>query len=244
MPLIQRVLVPELMDDPKLDVSEHRLALAGLRRINYFSRTGPQLAAELIKIARQRQTNKLEVLDLGCGSGDIARTIAISASKKVALSICGWDISKTAIQTANLELEQCRSRSNSVTRDVLAKIRFEVIDAFQPPQQSFDVVYGCLFLHHFTNGQAIEKLRMMKSLARCSVVIDDLCRTRLGWWLAKLGCQLLSRSPVVHFDGPQSVRAAFSEAEVIRLADQAGLLGATIRHHWPERFLLRWDAKS
>ena len=84
----------------------------------------------------------------------------------------------------------------------------------------------------------------MKGLASISVLVDDLQRTRLGWGLAAVGVHLLSRSPVVHFDGPQSVRAAFSVKEAIAIAAQAGMKPSTVRKHWPERFLLRWDANS
>jgi hypothetical protein len=45
---------------------------------------------------------------------------------------------------------------------------------------------------------------------------------------------------VVHLDGPQSVRAAFSDDEVHRLAAMAGLSGFAVTHHWPQRFLFRW----
>ena len=66
--------------------------------------------------------------------------------------------------------------------------------------------------------------------------------TQFSYALAQIGCQLLSRSPVVHFDGPQSVRAAFTETEAKKLAAEAGMKSCTTRRHWPERYLLRWDA--
>lgn len=52
---------------------------------------------------------------------------------------------------------------------------------------------------------------------------------------------VLSRSPVVHFDGPASVRAAYTPAELRALADQAGLAGATVRPVFPCRMLLTWS---
>jgi len=55
-----------------------------------------------------------------------------------------------------------------------------------------------------------------------------------------VGCRLLSRSPIVHFDGPVSVQGAFRMDEALDLAARAGLDGATIRRSWPERFLLSW----
>jgi hypothetical protein len=51
---------------------------------------------------------------------------------------------------------------------------------------------------------------------------------------------LLSRSPIVHFDGPVSVQGAFQMQEVQTLAVRAGLLEATLRRSWPERYLLSW----
>ncbi len=246
--LKHRILVPEKMDDPSLDPIEHRRALAGLRRVNWFSGTGQRLAREIIRIAAERNKFSLTVLDLGCGGGDVACQVACSASSnsassKLDVSVYGWDLSSTAIETAKGEQNRLLSKANQNDKAALTKVRFEVTNALQQQEErKFDVVYCCLFLHHFSEQQAVELLSQMRRLARCSVIVDDLRRTRCGWWLAKLGCHLLSRSPVVHFDGPQSVRAAFSNTEVIKLAERAGLKDATIRLHWPERFLLRWDA--
>jgi hypothetical protein len=58
--------------------------------------------------------------------------------------------------------------------------------------------------------------------------------------LACAGTRLLSRSPVVHVDGPRSVAAAFTPAEALDLAQRAGLTGATVVRRWPCRFLLTW----
>jgi len=230
------------MDDPLLDATEHRRALGGLRRVNWFSGTGSRLAKELIQIATERQKSSLSILDIGCGGGDVACQVAKRTAGKIDASVFGWDLSPTAIQIAREQQARQLLRVNPNERASLEKVRFDVTNALQEHEEhQFDVIYCCLFLHHFTEQQAIELLSQMRKLARCSVIVDDLRRTRRGWWIAKLGCHLLSRSPVVHFDGPQSVRAAFSEAEAVQLAGQAGLQRATVRLHWPERFLLRWD---
>jgi hypothetical protein len=74
-------------------------------------------------------------------------------------------------------------------------------------------------------------------------VMDDLCRSPLGYWLARWGCQLLTRSPVVHFDGPASVQSALTATEALQLAHAAGLEGAAVVRRWPERFTLVWENK-
>ncbi len=73
------------------------------------------------------------------------------------------------------------------------------------------------------------------------VLINDLARTGAGYLLAWAGCRVLSRSPVVHHDGPASVASAFTPDEALELAREAGLAGATVARRWPERFLLAWS---
>jgi hypothetical protein len=97
-----------------------------------------------------------------------------------------------------------------------------------------------LFLHHLQTEDAKGLLSRMAEAARRMVLVNDLRRTRLGYALAYFGSRLLSRSRIVHHDGPQSVRAAFTSEEIGNLALEAGLEGATITHHWPERYLLSW----
>jgi hypothetical protein len=81
----------------------------------------------------------------------------------------------------------------------------------------------------------------MAAAAQRLVLVDDLRRTRFGYALAWIACQLLTRSPVVHTDGPRSVRAAFTLAEARQLAARAGLDDCRISPHWPQRFLLSWN---
>ena len=65
-----------------------------------------------------------------------------------------------------------------------------------------------------------------------------------GWLLAHVGTRLLSRSWVVHTDGPRSVAGAFTVAELRELAAEAGLVGAEVAWRWPFRMLLTWRRPS
>ena len=120
-------------------------------------------------------------------------------------------------------------------------MRFFQADVFaEPLSESYDAVISSLFLHHLEEARAVELLRHMAQSARSCVLINDLERSTLGYWLAYVGTRLLSRSEVVHVDGPRSVEGAFTVAEARQLAEQAGLSGATVRKRWPCRYLLRW----
>ena len=236
-----RVLVPELMDNPAIDPAEHRRALEGLRRVNTLCRTGTQVAQEILLVAKKFNRKSVRVLDIGCGSGDVACNVARRLAGRIECQVVGWDISPTAVECANRNWSASQ-KQNPSPKLLSLKVHFEQADVFKPKDLQFDIVYCCLFLHHFTEPQAVEVLQAMKRIASLTVMVDDLVRSRWGYTLAQIGCQLLSRSPVVHFDGPQSVRAAFTVPEARRLATQAGMNSCTIRRHWPERYLLRWDA--
>jgi hypothetical protein len=120
-------------------------------------------------------------------------------------------------------------------------VRFFVLDALADPLPSdYDVVTCSLFLHHLDDAEAIELLRRMAAAARRLVLVNDLVRSRTGLTLAYVATRLLTLSPVVHVDGPLSVRAAYTPPEALELARQAGMQGATIQRKWPFRFLLGW----
>ena len=230
MCLSQRERQAELMDDPGLDADMHRRALTGLGRINRLSGT-----AGILWSAVSREINgesPLKILDLASGGGDLAISLARRAvAAGVGCTIQGWDVSPTAVSHA---------QSSAMTLG-LGNVEFRVRNALSEAiAEPFDVVLSSLFLHHLANDEAGKLLRKMREATRGLVLVDDLRRTRLGYWAAWVGCRLLTRSPIVHVDGPRSVQAAFSEAEVRELACAAGLGGAILKRHWPQRFLLTW----
>ena len=221
--------VPERMDDPALDPAEHRRALAGLRRLNAVSDSAGVLWPALAKLARELN-RAVRVLDVATGSGDVPRKLAARAKRDgVALEASGCDISPTAIDEALREP---------------GGVRFFVHDALRDSLPTgFDAVTCSLFLHHLGEGEAVALLANMEHAARHLILVNDLARSRFNYCAVWLASRLLSRSPVVRFDGPASVRSAFTPREALALAARAGLEGATVRPQFPCRFLLSWVRK-
>lgn len=229
----ERQLQAEWMDDPAIDVPRHIEALAGLRRINLFSRTTACVWQNLCDVAQQRQLRRLRVLDVACGGGDLVRGLAQRAKRSGREFVfAGCDLSPTAIEhAASLAVAERLSNCTFFVHDA--------IDRSLPDEH--DVILSTLFLHHLQRNQAVKLLRQMSTAARHAVLVDDLIRSTAGYWLAYIGCRVLSRSPIVHFDGPVSVQGAFTMREARELADEAGLDGARISKHWPERFTIEWQ---
>ena len=121
-------------------------------------------------------------------------------------------------------------------------MRFYRLDALHDliPAE-YDALVCSLFLHHLDEPAAVELLGRMGRATNRLVLVNDLTRSRFGLILAQIGTQILSRSKVVHVDGPRSVRGAFTPDEALKMAERAGLRGATIGHRWPARYLLAWE---
>ena len=226
-----RQLEPEVMDQPGLDPQVHRQALAGLARLNGLSRSAGLLWPHVAIQARQLG-RPVRVLDLASGGGDVAIALARRARKAgVQVHIDGHDLSTLAVEHATMAAQ----------REGFAQLRFTVRDVLrQSAEQRYDVVMSSLFLHHLTEGDALLLLRRMAEASTSLVLLNDLRRTRFGKPLVWLASRLVTRSRVVHVDGPLSAQAAFTVGELAAMAQQAGLAGAAITTHFPQRMLLRW----
>jgi SAM-dependent methyltransferase len=224
-----RERIAELMDDPALDPAEHRRALAGLARLNRVSGSVGVLWPPIRNLARELKRT-IRVLDVATGAGDVPAALLRKAKREgVSLEVAACDISSTAIREAATNCPAGQFFVHDAVRESLPI--------------GFDVVTCSLFLHHLSEDDAVALFANMEHAARRLVLVNDLARSRfnfVGTWLA---CRLLTRSPVVRFDGPASVRSAFTPAEARLLAERAGLHGATVRTRFPCRFLLAWERK-
>lgn len=233
--LSRRDLQPEVMDQPGLDSRRHVQALRGLARLNTWSRSASIVWSAIRPSGAGLRARPLRVLDVASGAGDVPIAIARLARREgVEVEISGCDVSETAVEYA---------KRRAAARGV--DVKFFRCDLFRDPlPDNCDCVVSSLFLHHLEQEQAVELLEKMAAAARRMVVVNDLARSAAGLMLARVATRLLSRSDVVHTDGPLSVRAAFTAAEAVELARRAGLHGAIVAKRWPFRFLMKWTRSA
>ena len=221
---------PELMDQPDLDKDLHEQALRGLARINWFSRSNAILWPNIASAAKATDRT-VRVLDVACGSGDVAISISRKAQKsRIPVEISGCDISETSVRLAKQNAESLGAAAKFFRADVFS-------DSIP---DDFDVVMCSLFLHHLDEDDAIALLEQMAKATKQIVMVNDLVRSQSGYWLAYFGTRLLSRSPIVHTDGPLSVQGAYRPDEIMQLASAAGLENVQLTRHWPQRILMTW----
>lgn len=233
--LEERHLQPELMDDPKLPESEHQQALRGLERVHRVSGTTGRLWRTVLRAMPASATDRpWRILDVGCGDAFVLRGFAQrAASAGRSVELIGCDFSRTALQLAR--------RAAAADGVELELHQVDVLQQTLPIRA--DVIMCSLFLHHFQNAQILQILVNFRRNADSQVIIEDLVRSWQAYWLCRLGVRLLTRSHVVHIDGPLSVRAGFRESELRRLLEQAEMGDAKINRRWPQRLLIEWQSK-
>ncbi len=231
--LKKRYLQPEIMDGPGLERELHHHALQGLRRINILSRVVDQIFDVLAPFVEKKR-GRLKILDVATGGGDIPIALAKKAEWRfMPLEIDACDKSETAIEYARSFAEKKNAR-----------VRFFSLDVLEDDiPENYDVIISNLFLHHLSIVETQKFLKKISEKAGYGIVVNDLERCWPGFILASSIPPLLTTSAVVHQDGIQSVRAAYSIREIKRIAEDCGLHGAQIKSAWPFRYRLLWMKK-
>lgn len=233
---MRRVRIPEWMDDPALDPAEHRLALRGLVRVNAVSYTGLQTWNAIKRVVGDLGPEKtLSVCELASGGGEILEYWSMRARREaIASRFYATDYNPRTVEGLTQSLTRKGHPVEARVLDVLGNT----------PYPDCDISVCTLFMHHLDPEDVIKVLTRMAASARKGIVVSDLRRSWSGWALAWGVGRILSRSRVVHHDGPVSVQAAYTVQEILDLGREAGLVGLSVRRSWPQRWLLEWRRNS
>ncbi len=214
------------MDDLNCSGEEVFQTLRELDTINNLlggNRVTLNALASLMESTRPVPTS---IVDVGCGSGEALRLIRRwSRSKGIYLTLTGVDANPFIIEYA---------RRKTPLEDY---INYEVADILSPDfaPERFDVIFGTLFFHHFTDHQLIEFLKRART-AGAAVIINDIHRHPLAWYSIAWLTRMFSKSKMVRNDAPVSVLRAFKKKELREILAQAGFVDYTVRWMWAFRW--------
>ncbi len=217
-----------MMDDPSLDERLHAEALLDLARLNALSKGTEILWKPLLKLAGQNG-GKLRVLDIATGGGDAPLELsARAASEGLAMKFDGCDFSERAVEFATEKAKNAKCDSEF--------FRLNVIEEALPSH--YDVMMCSLFTHHLDEDDVVLLLSKMGAASRLGVLVNDLVRSSFNLFLVTLSTRIFCKSKVVRFDGPASVRAAYTVDEMESMALKGGLQQIVVTEHFPCRLLL------
>lgn len=167
---------------------------------------------------------RIDVLDIASGAADIPRALIAWGRAR------GFDLHVTAMDISRSALDYARRAGPADPRLTLL-----CADIRQPfcRDASFDYVTSALFFHHLTDAQIVDVLKLSARVARRGMVVNDLVRSRRAWWLT--WALTWPFHPILHYDGPLSIRRALTPDELLSLARQAGIAWLTVERHFGER---------
>jgi len=201
---------PELMDRPQPVSAELARDLENLRQLNSWFGSH-RLVLHFVR-GWVKSGDRLQVLDLATGSGDIPRLI-VDYARKVDATV---EIDALDRQSATLDI----ARALSAAYPEISYIDANILQ--WQPRDSYDIVLCTLALHHFTNEDAVRLLRRCREASRKFVLVSDLRRGLLATIGIHLLTALVFRDPMTKYDGRLSAARAFSFSEMRNLALDAG----------------------
>jgi 2-polyprenyl-3-methyl-5-hydroxy-6-metoxy-1,4-benzoquinol methylase len=202
--------VLEMMDRPQPVSAELERDLARIRQLNRWFGSYRLMLGFIRRWIRP--TDKLRVVDLATGSGDIPRLIVDYArriSANVKIDALDW-------QPATLEI----AKKLSVNYPEISYREANILE--WNSIQKYDITLCTLALHHFSNKDAAQILRRCREVSKGFVLVSDLRRIFPLIAGVYLLTTLIFREPMTRYDARLSVARAFSFSEMRELAGKAG----------------------
>ena len=222
----QRAWIPEKMDDLGLDQKELALALSDIRRVNRLLGGHAASLSGLKPYLRSAQP-PLTIVDLGCGDGAFLRVLARRCrTLGVKAELIGWDMNPKSLEMAG---------KASVS---FPEIRFECRNVVDLPTLPANSLLVCnLFLHHFSTPEITRLLGDWFNQKPRLVLINDLQRHPLAYYLFWLFGAIFMKSAVARHDGAASIRRAFSKADLESLGAAVPETKVSINWRWAFRWV-------
>lgn len=201
-----------------------------LERIAWINRIlgGNKLTMDAVrKLAKARPGQKIRILDLGCGNGDMLRALGDMGKKEgLHFRMHGIDANPFTVQYAQ-RLSSTYPGISYACGDML-EMDWE--------GEEWDIVLLTLTLHHFTDEQIKDLLQPLLRHTHMAIVVNDLQRSVLAYRLFGLLSFVFRLGRVNSVDGKLSILRGFKRAELEQLAQQLKIKKHTIRWKWAFRY--------
>jgi 2-polyprenyl-3-methyl-5-hydroxy-6-metoxy-1,4-benzoquinol methylase len=221
----------EIMDDLDYNGPILHDALDKLAKINQWLGGNKVTINGLKKVLKNHpKSQPITIIDLGCGGGDILRAISrFGTQNGYQFKLIGIDANEHTVNYAN-----------ALSKDY-KNIEFKAVDIFSEDfkKLKYDVVLTTLFLHHFKEDELVSFLKPVLEKAKLGIVVNDLHRHKLAYYLFKLLCTTIKNKTIVE-DGLTSVLRGFKRQELEDISKQ---LKAKYQIQWKWAFRFQWILK-
>ncbi len=228
----QRSTKVEIMDDLSMEGDVLRDTLDQLARINKWLGGNRATLSALKKLLKKLPLKEeIIIVDVGCGHGDTLRVMADFGRKYHRnFNLIGVDANDFAIEYGkqlSMDYPEITYFSQNIFSNEFSKLKY-------------DLALLNLFLHHFKEEEIISLIATISSKCRIGVIVNDLHRSPVAYYLFKLFCTTVS-NPMVRDDGLTSILRSFKRQDFIRLSQKLNLKNYVVHWKWAFRYLWTID---
>lgn len=218
----------EIMDDFKMEGEVLREALDKIAKINQLL-GGNKLTLIGVKalIADVPNNTEITIVDVGCGNGDMLRSLADYAVKNnLKFNLIGIDANNF---TSNHAIKLSENYPN---------ISYRCEDIFDKPfrELKYDIVLCTLTLHHFKESEILDIMNVFHTNASRGIVINDLQRSSVAYRLFQSLCFVFQLNAMSREDGLISILRGFKKDDLIDFSKKLNFSNYTIKWKWAFRY--------
>jgi len=219
----------EHLDRGDYTAEEYEGCIVELQRVNRWLGDASALKQSLLTEIERQGRQSFSVIDVGAGSGELLRVVATWAREE-----------KHKATLTGVELNARSALSIAESSRAFSEITAVRGDAFRLPfaDHQFDYALCSLFTHHFKDAEVVRILEEMHRVASRGIYVIDLHRHPIAYWFYTTVGRLFLHNRLIREDGALSILRSFKPEELLTLAHQAGLEGATVQRHFPYRLVL------
>jgi 2-polyprenyl-3-methyl-5-hydroxy-6-metoxy-1,4-benzoquinol methylase len=225
-----RSTADEIMDDFALEGDVLLDALDKIAKINKVLGGNTVTIEGLEKLLSHRDNgSEISILDVGCGNGDMLRTLADYAQKKgLNVQLVGMDANAFTIAYAK-KLSENYNNISYICADIFDEIKQE---------RHYDVILCTLTLHHFKDDEILKLITGFRKQAKRGIVINDLHRSKLAYYLFIAVCKVFGLNSMSKDDGLVSILRGFKRKDIVKYADKLNIDKHIL--HWRWAFRYQW----
>lgn len=229
-----RSSAPEIMDDFSMEGEILRDALDKIAKINQLL-GGNQLTLRGVQnlIATIPNKTEITIVDVGCGNGDMLRTLSKYGLKhQLNFKLIGIDANAFTINHA---------RKLSIN---YPNISYHCEDVFGNDFAALkcDIVLCTLTLHHFKDDEIMTLMTVFYANCSIGIVINDLHRSAISYRLFQALCFVFRLNSMSREDGLVSILRGFKKNELVNFSKKLNLKNYKIRWEWAFRY--QWIIKK
>lgn len=196
----------EIMDEKDFQGKELESTLLDLDRVNKLL-GGYRVTIEGIEriLGGACYAQPVAITDVGCGNGSMLRAVAkIGRSRGIKMKLTGIDISEHTVEIAR-----------KMSQD-FPEITYKRVDVTSEEfkDHETDILLCTLTLHHFTDEEIEDLMKIFERMCQMGIVINDLHRSKTAYYLFKLYSSLFMKNAVAKKDGLTSILRSFKKKDL------------------------------